>query len=179
MLPSGWEILAQFLVYFLIEDYTSYWIHRLLHHKWVYERSHKVHHEYTAPIAYSAAYTHWTEIFILGIPSFLGPAMVPGHMITLWLWFSIRQMEVLGTHSGYDFPWSLNKYVPFYGGAIYHDYHHFVGGQSQSNFAPVFTYCDYIYGTNKGYQYQRKVIEKIKMEKKAKNTNVEAQGWTR
>ncbi|KAL6981807.1 hypothetical protein U1Q18_023427 [Sarracenia purpurea var. burkii] len=49
----------------------------------------------------------------------------------------------------YEFPWSPSKYVPFYGGAEYHDYHHFVGGKSQSNFASVFTYCDYLYGTNK------------------------------
>lgn len=49
----------------------------------------------------------------------------------------------------YDFPRTPTKYVPFYGGAEYHDYHHFVGGQSQSNFASVFTYCDYIYGTDK------------------------------
>ncbi|CAN1258702.1 Methylsterol monooxygenase 1-1 [Linum perenne] len=148
-LPSGWEILAQLLVYFMIEDYTNYWIHRLLHCKWGYENIHKVHHEYTSPIAFAAPYAHWAEILILGIPTFLGPAMVPGHMITFWLWISLRQMEAIETHSGYDFPWSLNKYVPFYGGAEYHDYHHYVGGQSQSNFASVFTYCDYIYGTDK------------------------------
>lgn len=49
----------------------------------------------------------------------------------------------------YEFPWSPTKYIPFYGGAEYHDYHHYVGGQSQSNFASVFTYCDFIYGTDK------------------------------
>lgn len=49
----------------------------------------------------------------------------------------------------YDFPWNPTKYIPFYGGADYHDYHHYVGEQSQSNFASVFTYCDFIYGTDK------------------------------
>ncbi|KAL6280156.1 hypothetical protein ACE6H2_017037 [Prunus campanulata] len=34
------------------------------------------------------------------------------------------------------------------GGAEYHDYQHYVGGQSHSNFASVFTCCDYIYGTD-------------------------------
>ncbi|XP_058761780.1 calcium-dependent lipid-binding protein-like [Vicia villosa] len=34
-------------------------------------------------------------------------------------------------------------------GSEHHDYHHYVGGQSQSNFASIFTYCDYIYGTDK------------------------------
>ncbi|CAI0476748.1 unnamed protein product, partial [Linum tenue] len=100
-LPSGWEIAAQLFVYFVVEDYTNYWVHRFLHGKWGYENIHKVHHEYTAPIAFAAPYAHWAEILILGIPSFLGPAMVPGHMITFWLWIALRQMEAIDTHSGY------------------------------------------------------------------------------
>ncbi|CAN1186100.1 Methylsterol monooxygenase 1-1, partial [Linum perenne] len=173
-LPSGWEILAQLLVYFVVEDYTNYWVHRFLHGKWGYEKIHKVHHEYTAPIAFAAPYAHWAEILILGIPSFLGPAMVPGHMITFWLWIALRQMEAIETHSGYDFPWSLTKYIPFYGGADYHDYHHYVGGQSQSNFASVFTYCDFIYGTDKGYRYQKKVLQKMREEMKEQNGGIKS-----
>lgn len=166
-LPSGWEILMQLLVYFMVEDYTNYWIHRFLHGKWGYENIHRVHHEFTAPIAFAAPYAHWAEILILGIPSFLGPAMAPGHMITFWLWIAIRQIEAFDTHSGYDFPWSPTKYIPFYGGADHHDYHHYVGGQSHSNFASVFTYCDYIYGTDKGYRYQKKLLEKLRQESKS------------
>lgn len=161
-LPSLTEIISQLVVYFLIEDYTNYWIHRLLHCKWGYEKIHKIHHEYTAPIGFAAPYAHWVEVLILGIPSFLGPAIVPGHMITFWLWIGLRQIEAIETHSGYDFPWTFTKYIPFYGGADYHDYHHYVGGQSQSNFASVFTYCDYIYGTDKGYRYQKRLLQQLK-----------------
>ncbi|XVE57756.1 hypothetical protein DITRI_Ditri04bG0115300 [Diplodiscus trichospermus] len=163
-LPSVWEVLAQLTVYFMTEDYTNYWIHRFLHCKWGYEKIHRVHHEYTSPIGFAAPYAHWLEILILGIPSFLGPAIVPGHMITLWLWIALRQIEAIETHSGYDFPWTPTRFIPFYGGADYHDYHHYVGGQSQSNFASVFTYCDYIYGTDKGYRYHKKVLRKLKEE---------------
>ncbi|KAJ0105515.1 hypothetical protein Patl1_18627 [Pistacia atlantica] len=163
-LPSAWEIFVQLAVYFMVEDYTNYWIHRFLHGKWGYEKIHRVHHEYSAPISYAAPYAHWAEVLILGIPSFLGPAVVPGHMITFWLWIALRQIEAIETHSGYDFPWTPTKYIPFYGGADYHDYHHYVGGQSQSNFASVFTYCDFIYGTDKGYRYQKKVLSKMKEE---------------
>ncbi|XP_030467610.2 methylsterol monooxygenase 1-1-like [Syzygium oleosum] len=161
-LPSRWEILSQLVVYFLVEDYMNYWIHRFLHGKWGYEKIHSVHHEFTAPIGYAAPYAHWGEVLILGIPSFLGPALAPGHMVTFWLWIALRQIEAIETHSGYDLPWSPTKYIPFYGGAEYHDYHHYVGGQSQSNFASVFTYCDFIYGTDKGYQYHKKVLGKLK-----------------
>ncbi|KNA09979.1 hypothetical protein SOVF_148570 [Spinacia oleracea] len=163
-IPSGWEILIQLGIYLIIEDYTNYWLHRALHSKWGYEKIHKVHHEYSAPISFAAPYSHWAEIVILGIPSFLGPAMVPGHIVTFWLWMVLRHVEAIETHCGYDFPWTPTKYIPFYGGAEYHDYHHYVGGQSQSNFASIFTYCDYIYGTDKGYRYQKKLLSKSKVE---------------
>ncbi|KAL8028285.1 hypothetical protein ABFS82_14G145800 [Erythranthe guttata] len=164
-LPSTSEVLLQLFAYFLVEDYANYWLHRMLHNKWGYENIHRVHHEYTAPIGFAAPYAHWAEIIILGLASFLGPLIAPGHMVTFWLWMIVRQMEAVETHSGYDFPWSPLKYIPFYGGAHFHDYHHFVGGKSQSNFASVFTYCDYIYGTNKGYLYKKefeKAREKLK-----------------
>ncbi|XP_020596402.1 methylsterol monooxygenase 1-1-like [Phalaenopsis equestris] len=154
-LPSLWEIVAQLVVYFLVEDYTNYWIHRAMHLKWGYEKIHHVHHEFTAPMGFAAPYAHWAEVLVLGIPSFLGPALAPGHMITFWLWIALRQIEAIETHSGYDFPFSPTKFIPFYGGAEHHDYHHYVGGQSQSNFASVFTYCDYIYGTDKGFRFQK------------------------
>ena len=67
-----------------------------------------MHHEYTAPIGFAAPYAHWAEILILGIPSFLGPAIVPGHMITLWLWIALRQIEAIETHSGYASLWPPN-----------------------------------------------------------------------
>lgn len=47
------------------------------------------------------------------------------------------------------FPFSPTKFIPFYGGAEFHDNHHYVGKQWQSNFALVFSFCDYIYGTDK------------------------------
>lgn len=161
-LPSLWEIFAQLAVYFMVEDYGNYWIHRWLHCKWGYEKIHHVHHEFTAPMGFAAPYAHWSEVLILGIPTFVGPAIAPGHMITFWFWVVLRQVEAIETHSGYDFPWTLTKLIPFYGGAEYHDYHHYVGGQSQSNFASVFTYCDYLYGTDKGYRYRKEHLLKAR-----------------
>ena len=84
-------------------------------------------------------------------------------MPSLWL----RNFGVAIYFCRYDFPWSPTKYIPFYGGADHHDYHHYVGGQSQSNFASVFTYCDYIYGTDKGYRYQKKLLAKLKEDLKS------------
>ncbi|XP_065040073.1 very-long-chain aldehyde decarbonylase GL1-10-like isoform X2 [Musa acuminata AAA Group] len=176
-LPSLWEVAAQLGVYFLVEDYGNYWIHRLMHGKWGYEKIHHVHHEFTAPIGFAAPYAHWAEVLLLGIPSFVGPAIAPCHMITFWIWIALRQLEAIETHSGYDFPLSPTKFIPFYGGAEYHDYHHYVGGQSQSNFASVFTYCDYIYGTDKGYRYHKACLTKLKEQQGNGRLNGEVNGF--
>ncbi|CAB4279663.1 unnamed protein product [Prunus armeniaca] len=77
-LPSGWEKLFQLLVYFLVEDYTNYCIHRFLHSKLGYEKIHRVHHKYTAPFGFAAPYA-------------------PGHMVTFWLW---SRLGPLKTRSG-------------------------------------------------------------------------------
>ncbi|XVF73402.1 hypothetical protein PTKIN_Ptkin12aG0199000 [Pterospermum kingtungense] len=160
-LPSLWEVSSQLIVYFLIEDYTNYWLHRLLHSKWGYEKIHYMHHEFSAPIGFAAPYAHWAEILILGIPTFLGPLIIPCHIVTLCLWTILRHVEAIHTHSGYEFPWSPTKLIPFYVGPEYHDYHHLVGRRSQSNFASVFTYCDHIYGTDRGYRHHKNALNKV------------------
>ncbi|PIN24668.1 C-4 sterol methyl oxidase [Handroanthus impetiginosus] len=98
-LPSGSEIFWQLLAYFIIEDFAHYWLHRMLHTKWGYEKIHRVHHEYTAPIVFAAPYAHWAELIILGFASFVGPLIIPGHIITYWTWFVVRQMEAIEVHS--------------------------------------------------------------------------------
>ncbi|PKA60029.1 Methylsterol monooxygenase 1-1 [Apostasia shenzhenica] len=154
-LPSGCEMAAQIAVYFVVEDFLHYWIHRGLHTRWGYDRIHRVHHEFRTPMGYAAPYAHWAEVVALGMPAFVGPAAVPGHIVTFWLWMVIRHVEAIETHCGYDFPHTPTKYIPFYCGAEYHDFHHYVGGQTRCNFASIFTYCDYIYGTDKGYRYHK------------------------
>jgi sterol desaturase/sphingolipid hydroxylase (fatty acid hydroxylase superfamily) len=60
-MPSAGEIVAKQVVYALLEDYLSYWIHRFLHTEWSYSNIHCVHHEVTAPTGFAAAYAHWAE----------------------------------------------------------------------------------------------------------------------
>ncbi|GJN06285.1 hypothetical protein PR202_ga23996 [Eleusine coracana subsp. coracana] len=159
-LPAAGEVAAQLVVYFLVEDYLGYWLHRLLHAEWAYDKIHRVHHEFAAPVSFASGYSHWAELLTLGSPAFIGPAIVPCHVTTFWLWFVVRGVQAIDTHSGFKFPFSPTKFIPFYGGAEFHDYHHYVGKQCQSHFAPVFTFCDYIYGTDKGYRYQKASLAK-------------------
>jgi methylsterol monooxygenase len=65
----------------------------------------------------------------------------------------IRLFQAIDAHSGYDFPWSLNKFIPFWAGADHHDFHHqaFV-----NNFSTSFRWWDWSLGTDKRYRAHRK-----------------------
>jgi methylsterol monooxygenase len=64
-----------------------------------------------------------------------------------------RLFQAIDAHSGYDFPWSLNKFIPFWAGADHHDFHHqaFV-----NNFSTSFRWWDWSLGTDTRYRAFRK-----------------------
>jgi methylsterol monooxygenase len=137
------------LLFFFIEDFWFYWVHRLLHYGPFYKYIHKVHHEYAAPFGITAEYAHPIETIILGLGTSLGPFLFGSHLLTLWIWLVVRVIQTVDAHSGYNFPWSFNRFIPFYGGAEFHDYHHmaFVG-----NYSSTFTIWDKVFGTDSKYQ---------------------------
>jgi methylsterol monooxygenase len=124
----------------------------LLHHASIYKYIHKVHHDHQAPFGIAAEYAHPIETAFLGLGTIMGPvlcAMTYGmHLVTLYVWLVVRVLQTVEVHSGYDFPWSLNNWVPFWGGAEFHDYHHktFV-----DNYSSTFTVWDSVFGTNTRY----------------------------
>ena len=65
-------------------------------------------------------------------------------MLTMYTWIVLRLFQAIDAHSGYDFPWSLHNFLPFWAGAEHHDVHHekFIG-----NFASSFRWWDYVFDT--------------------------------
>ncbi|XP_013451995.2 methylsterol monooxygenase 2-2 isoform X2 [Medicago truncatula] len=162
-LPSWRVVLTQIIFYFILEDFLFYWEHRIMHTKWLYKHVHRVHHEYATPFGLTSEYGHPAEILFLGFPTMLGPAITGPHLITLWLYTVLRVLETVEAHCGYHFPWSPSNFLPLYGGADFHDYHHRVLYTKSGNYSSTFTYMDRIFGTDIGY---RKL-------KALKNTGVE------
>ena len=151
--PSWTEMLLRSVFYFIAEDFFFYWGHRWLHTDWAYRNIHYLHHTYEAPIAMASSYAHSAELIILGIGSFVGPftlGMFMGqHLFGWWVWMTVRQIEALDVHSGFDFPWHLSKFLPFYCGPHHHDHHH---KTYSGNYASTFTWMDSIFGTDKSYR---------------------------
>jgi len=158
--PKWTTIAYQVALFFVMEDAWHYWAHRTLHSFPVlYKRIHKLHHEFSAPFGLAAEYAHPAEILILGIGTVGGPILwcwLSGgnlHLFTMYIWIILRLFQAVDAHSGYDFPWSLQHWLPVWSGADHHDFHHmnFLGCYSTS-----FRWWDHYMGTDKSYKAYNK-----------------------
>ena len=57
-------------------------------------------------------------------------------------------MESVDSHSGYEFPFTPFRLVPFSGSATYHDYHH---SSNTGNYSSFFTIWDTLFNENTDY----------------------------
>nr|GAT57949.1 predicted protein [Mycena chlorophos] len=81
------------------------------------------------------------------------------------IWFFHPMAEI-----GYDFPWSLNKFIPFWSGADHHDFHHMA---FTNNFATSFRWWDRMLGTDTSYRSYRKKMAALKGKAKSERDAVE------
>lgn len=155
--PAWTKMAWQIGLFFLFEDTFHYWAHRALHWGPLYKNIHKKHHEFSAPFGLAAEYAHPLEVFILGAGTIGGPFLLcfltrDLHIITVYVWIALRLFQAIDAHSGYDFPFSMHNWVPFWAGADHHDHHHqaFVGCYSTS-----FRWWDHLMGTDLSYKRHR------------------------
>ncbi|GKT80120.1 C-4 sterol methyl oxidase [Colletotrichum tofieldiae] len=81
-------------------------------------------------------------------------------MVVLISHFTVELPQIWLFHplaTGYDFPWSLRHFLPFWAGADHHDLHHekFIG-----NYASSFRWWDYCLDTEAGLEAHKKRREK-------------------
>jgi len=120
-LPTWNTIVWQVVICILVEEILFYYSHRLLHIPSFYQKIHKIHHQFRAPIGMASEYAHPLEFFISSIvPIMVGPLLLKTHIVTAWIWFSIAIVGTISHHCGYTFPWLVGSMNP-----TFHDYHHF------------------------------------------------------
>lgn len=150
--PAWTTMALQIGLFFVLEDAWHYWFHRLFHYGPFYKYIHKQHHRYAAPFGLAAEYAHPVEVMALGFGT-VGFPMIYAylfgnlHLFTVTCWVVLRLLQAVDAHSGYEFPWLLHHFVPFWAGADHHDLHHhyFIG-----NYASSFRWWDFTLDTEAG-----------------------------
>lgn len=168
--PPLWKMAMQIAIFFVMEDAWHYWFHRGLHYGPLYRAIHKMHHTYSAPFGLAAEYASPIEVMLLGFGIVGCPVVWVAltndlHLLTMYAWIVLRLFQAIDAHSGYDFPWSLRKFLPFWAGADHHDLHHekFIG-----NYASSFRWWDYVLDTEAGVEASKKRRERKLAEIRAK-----------
>ena len=68
--------------------------------------------------------------------------------ITLSVWAIYRLIFTFEEHTGYDFPWHLNKALPFTVCSDHHNYHH---EKNIGNYSEFSKFWDCVFGTESSY----------------------------
>lgn len=156
--PRWYDLAWRVFLCLVIEDTWHYFLHRALHDKRIYKHIHKVHHYFQSPFGMTAEYAHPAETIILGFGFFIGLLLLTNHIVFLWVWVTVRLLETIDVHSGYDVPYiNVLHLLPFYAGSRFHDFHHynFVG-----NYSSTFRWWDILFGTDAQYkEYQKSKME--------------------
>lgn len=165
--PSYTKMFFQICLFFFLEDIWHYVFHRIFHYGVFYKYIHKQHHRYAAPFGLAAEYAHPVETLSLGAGTVGMPIVYVWytrdlHLFTLCVWITLRLFQAVDSHSGYEFPWSLHHFLPFWAGAEHHDLHHhyFIG-----NYASSFRWWDFFLDTEAGPE--AKAEREERMRKKA------------
>lgn len=148
--PSMFTIVWQIMVCVAIDDTTFYFVHRMLHMKALYPYVHKWHHHFHHVVAISAESSHPIEFLVSSVSGvFAGAVLLKVHLAVFWMFVWLRLSEGLDAHSGYAFPWSPFRLLPFLVPTEAHDYHY---SHNVGCFGSQFVFWDRVMGTDASFK---------------------------
>jgi sterol desaturase/sphingolipid hydroxylase (fatty acid hydroxylase superfamily) len=127
-LPSIMEITKHTIGFFAVYDLLFFFSHWALHSPLLYQRIHKIHHEWQTPIALAAAYAHPVEHVMSNIaPAVVATFLFRPHYLTYITFSTMGLLITLDAHSGYEFLDTCG----------FHFYHHFRFKDNYSTFGQL------------------------------------------
>ena len=109
------ESLIKLLCCVIFSEIIFFYTHKICHIKLIYQKVHKIHHQWKYPCAVSAAYCHPLEYIFCNLSTLLLPPLIIGlNWYVIQLWFTSATIVVINHHCGY-------KIIP---GSLRHIYHH-------------------------------------------------------
>ncbi|MCB9680423.1 MAG: sterol desaturase family protein [Alphaproteobacteria bacterium] len=151
--PPWWVAGLQLLAFVYLDD-ALYWVlHRAMHEGWLWRRVHTVHHRVVTPCAITGHYMHPVEYVATAMLMLVGPLVLGVHVVVLYAWIVLRQLEAAEGHCGYHLAASPLAWLPGGHGADFHDFHH---ARFHGNYAGILGWLDGVLGTwSKGYAEHR------------------------
>ncbi|CAF5076993.1 unnamed protein product, partial [Rotaria sp. Silwood1] len=100
------QFLKEFITFLFFTDMLIYFIHRALHHRFLYKHFHKLHHRWIIPTPFASHAFQWLDGFLQSLPYHLYVFLFPLHNI-------------------HDGNYSVPKYLQsIINGAAHHNDHH-------------------------------------------------------
>lgn len=132
----------------VIHDTWFYWTHRLMHVRWLFRFTHRVHHLSHTPTPWSALAFHPTEALVQAIIFPLAALVLPMHPLVAVLWLSYMIVINVWGHLGFELlPAGFRRHWLFrwHNTTTHHDMHH---QRLTGNYSLYFNFWDRVMGTN-------------------------------
>ncbi|VEN52283.1 unnamed protein product [Callosobruchus maculatus] len=143
----GWPWLVfSTIVFFIYQDYATYWLHRIYHLPFLYKHFHKLHHKYKHPTAFSVTAIHPVESIHIQSTLIAPLFFFPMHWAAFYTVAMYVYYHGIIDHSGVNF--KAYWWQPWQPDAIFHDNHH---QYFHVNFSFNIVWWDRLHGT-----YRRK-----------------------
>jgi lathosterol oxidase len=127
-------------VLFVVVDAIAYYVHRAMHHPFLYGMFHRSHHRFVATTPYVTAAIHPVVFITLQVATFAPILLVPFHAVSIASVFIYVFVFNIIDHSGISLP----SRIPWQASSHFHDDHH---AWFHVNFGQHLTWWDRLHGT--------------------------------
>lgn len=124
--PLWWMPVSVFLS-LVIHDTYFYWLHRLLHHPFLFKKTHLLHHKSTNPSPWTAYSFHVLEAIAEGAVVLVLVFVIPLHPISISMFALAALFINVYGHLGYEVApkWFRNSFLfEIVNTSTYHNLHH-------------------------------------------------------